>query len=135
MTEETGHSPFEQTREHIKRTSTWLRGFYIILFAILFYVAEIVISAVVVFQFLHTLLTGKTNRRLLTLGQALSTYAYQILTYISYNSDDQPYPFSAWPKGAPTAGARKTAAKKKTSDPEAPDNGGTPPGSDQQEKP
>lgn len=131
MTEETGHSPFEQTREHIKRASTWLRGFYIVLFAILFYVAEVVIAAVVIFQFLHTLFTGKTNRRLLTFGQSLSTYAYQILTYISYNSDDQPYPFSAWPKGAPTAGARKKTPKMKSPVPEATDNGGTPPESDQ----
>lgn len=131
MTEETGHSPFEQTREHIKRTSTWLRGFYIVLFAILLYVAEVVIAAVVVFQFLHTLFTGKTNRRLLTLGQSLSTYAYQILAYLSYNSDDQPYPFSAWPKGAPTAGARHKAPKKNSPAPEAKDEGETPSEPDQ----
>lgn len=119
MTDDDDQTQFSQTREYIKRTSTWVRGFYIVLFAVLFYLAEIVIAAVVVFQFLHTLLTGKANARLLTLGQSISTYAYQILAYISYNSDHQPYPFGAWPKGAPSQAPRKRpAAEKKTSETE-----------------
>ena len=118
MTEEPGNSPYNEIREHIKRTSTWLRGFYIVLFAIFFGIAEFVIAAIVVFQFLHTLLTGKPNPRLLTLGQSISTYAYQILTYVSYNSDHRPYPFGAWPKGAPAAAPRKRPSDKKTDDTE-----------------
>ena len=37
----------------------------------------------------------------LSLGQGLSTYIYQILQYLNFNSDYQPYPFGAWPKGEP----------------------------------
>lgn len=113
MSDDRTHSPFDDAREHIKRTSTWLRGLYIVMFAIFIYLAQIVIAAVVVFQFLHTLLTGKPNPRLQTFGQSLSTYAYQILAYLSYNSDDRPYPFSAWPRGVPSGGARKRTSKKK----------------------
>ena len=60
-----------------------------------------VLFAVVLFQFLLTLFTGQTNQRLLKLGQSLGTYIYQIIAYMSFNSDHQPYPFGAWPKGPP----------------------------------
>tara|TARA_B100000315_G_scaffold195901_1_gene186931 strand:+ start:395 stop:748 length:354 start_codon:yes stop_codon:yes gene_type:complete len=106
-------SPFDEAREHIKRTSTWTRGLYIILFAVFFYIAGNAIHAVVVFQFLHTLLTGKPHPRLQSFGQSLSTYAYQILAYLSYNSNTRPYPFSAWPKGALSGGVKKRTPKEK----------------------
>ena len=39
--------------------------------------------------------------RLVKLGQSLSTYIYQILTFLTFNSNEHPYPFGAWPKGVP----------------------------------
>jgi hypothetical protein len=112
MKDEKLQAQVNETREHIKEPSTWLRGLYIILFAILFNVAEIVIAAVVVFQFFHALLSGKPNKRLLTLGQSLSTYAYQLLAYLTFNSDHRPYPFGGWPRGAPSSGSRKSSVAK-----------------------
>jgi hypothetical protein len=55
----------------------------------------------VVFQFLFNLFTGKSNPRLLELGQSLATYIYQIIQFLTYNSDYHPYPFNSWPKGEP----------------------------------
>jgi hypothetical protein len=111
MDDEKIQAQIKESREHVKRPSTWLRGLHIVLFAVLFYIAEVVIAAVVIFQFLHTLFAGSPNKRLLTFGQSLSTYAYQILAYLTYNSDHQPYPFGGWPRGAPTDRDRKAAAK------------------------
>jgi hypothetical protein len=65
-------------------------------------IAKVVLLAVVVFQFLSQLLTRRTNQRLLKLGQNLSTYSYQILVFLTYNSEYRPYPFGAWPKGEPS---------------------------------
>jgi hypothetical protein len=48
------------------------------------------------------LFTGDTNERLLTLGQNLSTYVYQITLFLTFNSDEHPYPFGDWPDGPPT---------------------------------
>ncbi len=109
MKDEKLHAQVNETREHMKETSTWFRGLYIILFAILFNIAELVIAAVVVFQFFHSLFLGNSNNRLMTLGQSLSTYAYQLLAYLTYNSDHRPYPFGAWPKGTPNGGNRKSS--------------------------
>jgi hypothetical protein len=88
-------------KENLKSQSTWKRGLYMLLYAIFYTLAEIVLFAVIIFQFLLKLFTGETNERLRKLGQGLSTYIYQILQYMNFNSEYQPYPFGAWPKGEP----------------------------------
>ena len=104
----------DNLKAHLKERKTWLRGLYMLLFAIFYSVAEIVISVVVLFQFLLALFTGRTNERLLKLGQSLGTYVYQILQFLTFNSDYHPYPFGAWAKGAPKESARKSKATTET---------------------
>jgi hypothetical protein len=72
-----------------------------LLFTIIYGIAEIVVAAVVLFQLLSVLFNGSTNERLLNLGQNLSTYVYQILLFLTFNSDERPYPFGDWPDGPP----------------------------------
>ena len=97
----------DELKEHLKERRTWLRGLYMLLFAFFYTVAEIVITAVVIFQFLMVLFTGNSNERLLKLGQSLSSYVYQILQFITFNSEYHPYPFGAWPKGAPKEASKQ----------------------------
>ena len=91
-----------EVKENIKQQSTWMRGLYMFLFAIFYSVAEIVMFAIAIFQFLFKLFTGDTNPRLLKLGQTLATYMYQIIQYLTFNSNYRVYPFGAWPKGEPS---------------------------------
>ena len=100
----------DEIKQNIKEPKTWLRGLYMLLFLIFYSVAKVIIFAVIAFQFVLSLLTGKTNERLVKLGQSLSTYLYQILTFLTFNSDEHPYPFGAWPTGQPSM--KKKAAKK-----------------------
>lgn len=86
---------------NIKSRSTWLRLLFMILFIALWSLSRIVVLAVVVLQFFWVLLTGQTNSRLLRFGQSLATYSYQIITYLTYNTEEQPFPFSDWPPGPP----------------------------------
>ncbi len=90
-----------EVKENLKSQSTWKRGLYMLLYIIFSRVAEIVLGFVVLFQFLLKLFTGETNERLLKLGQGLSTYVYQTLQFLTFNSEYHPYPFGAWPKGEP----------------------------------
>lgn len=92
----------EELKQNIKERKTWLRGLYMLLFLIFYSVAKVIVFAVIAFQFTLTLLTGKTNDRLVKLGQSLSTYIYQILIFLTFTSNQYPYPFGAWPKGAPS---------------------------------
>ena len=101
-----------ELKQHLLHGETWLRGFYMLLFLVIYNVAEIVILALVIFQFLFALFTGRHNDRLLKLGQNLSTFVYQIMLFLTFNSDYHPYPFGAWPKGAPKVSSKaiKTAS-------------------------
>jgi hypothetical protein len=84
---------------------TWIRGLFILLFAAIYGVAEVVVTAVVAFQFFYTLVTGGSNRQLRDFGQNLSTFIYQILLFLTYNSEDKPYPFGPWPDQPPGGGS------------------------------
>ncbi len=112
----------DDVKQNLKEKQTWLRGLYMILFAVFYSIAETVLILVIVFQFLLKLVSGKTNQRLLTLGQSLSTYLYQVMLFQSFNSNEYPYPFSAWPKGAPKArkAVKKTRQESKAEDKEDP---------------
>jgi len=104
----------EELKQNLQRKSTWMRALYMVLFAFIFGVVEIILSAVVVFQFVMSLLTGNTNAQLVKLGQSLGTYLYQITLFLTFNSDDYPYPFNAWPEGEPvtTVSGTKSAGTK-----------------------
>jgi hypothetical protein len=91
----------EDVKNNLKSQSTWKRGLYMLLFIFFSRIAEVVLGAIVVFQFLLKLFTGETNDRLRKLGQGLTTYVYQVFQFLAYNSEYQPYPFGAWPKGEP----------------------------------
>ncbi|NOQ69113.1 MAG: DUF4389 domain-containing protein [Gammaproteobacteria bacterium] len=91
-----------EIKENLKQQSTWIRGLYMLMFALFYSIAEIVLFAVVLVQFFLKLFTGQTNPRLLMLGQSIATYIYQIIQFLTFNSDYQPYPFGPWPKGEPS---------------------------------
>ena len=93
----------DDVKENLMSQSTWKRGLYMLIYAFCYTIAEIVLFALIIFKFLLKLFTGDTNERLRKLGQGLSTYIYQILQYLNFNSNYQPFPFGAWPKGEPRA--------------------------------
>ena len=103
-------------KDNIKSQSTWMRGLYMLLYAIFYTLAEIVLFAVVIFQFLMQLFTGETNDRLRKLGQSLSTYAYQVLVFLTFNSEYHAYPFGAWPSGEPKPARISDASANKEDD-------------------
>ena len=84
--------------ENLKSRSTWLRLVFMIAYYFLISVATIVGSVVVVFGFLWVLFTGDVNRQLRQAGQAIAAYMYEIVRYLTYNTDTRPFPFGAeWP--------------------------------------
>jgi len=97
----------EDHKDKLKKKSTRKRGNYIMQTTIFHDIAEFVMYMIIIFQFLLQLFTGETNDRLRKLAQGISTYIYQILQFMSFNTDSHPYPFGAWPKGEPKPTTRK----------------------------
>ena len=94
--------------ENLKRPSTWLRLLFMILFLALWGISRFVVLAVVVLQFFWVLIGGKTNARLAVFGQSLATYTYQIVRYLTFNTEERPFPFSDWPIGPPASKVAST---------------------------
>lgn len=84
-------------KAHLTRRQTWLRGVFIVLFSVIYSTAGMVLTAIVVFQFVSTLVSGTRNTQLLAFARQLSAYLYQIMLYITFNRDERPWPFDAWP--------------------------------------
>ncbi len=85
-------------KEHLLSPSTWLRGFFMLLFIAIYLVLRLVFLAIILFQFGSMLFTGKLNELLLSFADSLSVYVFQIVRYLTYNSDSKPFPFRHWPK-------------------------------------
>lgn len=86
-------------RQFLTVKATWLRGiFMLIFFAIAHYFIILLIAAIGLFQFGSVLFTGQLNVWLLDFGRSLSTYSQQIVSFLTYNSEQKPFPFSEWPR-------------------------------------
>ena len=93
-----GHESSRPIEEHLKARSTWVRLVFMIVMSVCYAVARLVVGVVVVLQFLHVLFTGQTNPRLKDLGLSLARYVYQIVEYLTFNTETRPFPFDAeWP--------------------------------------
>ncbi len=68
-----------------------------LLFLLVYGVVKFVLAAVVVAQVFFKLVTGSINEQLLAFGKQLSLYVYDLLLFLTFNSEDMPFPFAAWP--------------------------------------
>ena len=76
----------------------WLRLLIMLGFSfVLFIIARFVLSIVMLVQWILVLFTGETNQRLKEFTAGVNRYAYQIMEYMCFNSDERPFPFSDWP--------------------------------------
>ncbi len=84
--------------ERVQQKHKWLRGLYMFLFLIVLWILKILFYAIIALQFILVLLTDSTNLNLQHFAKLLSTYTLQIYLFLTYNSDDKPFPFGEWPK-------------------------------------
>lgn len=83
--------------ENLKRPSAWFRLLFMAGFVIALYVTGIILLVLMLAQIFFSLLTGNDNPNLRRLGAGLSEYVSQILAFLTYNSDDKPFPFKPFP--------------------------------------
>ena len=115
-------------KDNAKNVDVWIRGLFILVFGVIFYFLYFLIWLMVIFQFIMKLVTSELNPQLLDFSDSLVKYVSQILLYMTFKSEERPFPFSPWPGGKNTSNSdsdsentkkvttKKKAAKKKTSD-------------------
>ena len=89
-----------ELKRNLTASGVWLRGLHMLLMAVVWGVSEIVLAAVVVLQFLMRLVTGEVNANLLEFGRQLSAFAYNIFLFLTFNTEDRPFPFRNWAASA-----------------------------------
>jgi len=92
-----GGKPIE---ENLKSRATWTRLLFMVISYCLLSIAGFVGSFVIVLGFLWVLFTGEVNQQIRQVGQSLAAYIYEIIRYLTFNTDDRPFPLgNDWPSG------------------------------------
>ena len=91
-----------------------LRVLWMLVFLLVWQVAQLVLGGLVLVQLIYRLVYGAPNRGLMNFGDSLSLYLAQIGRYGSFHTEQKPWPFADWP--APRAPEGEAPY-------EAPDNG------------
>jgi hypothetical protein len=84
--------------QNLKSPIFWKRFLYMMLFIIAYILAEVTVWAVIAFLIFYTLFTGNSNERAVTFSRQTSAYIYHLLLYLTYNTEERPFPFTDWPK-------------------------------------
>jgi len=88
----------------ITNSNTWIRGAYMLLFCLFVAAARLLVSLVILVQFVFVLIAGSDNNNLRNLGQGLGKWIYQAVMFLTFNSDKKPFPFDEWPTTDATEG-------------------------------
>ena len=89
------------TRDNLTDRSIWARILYMLFYAIAYSIAEFLVAVIAVFQAVVVLLTGRTNEGMQRFGRNLGEYIYQIVQFVTFNSEQLAFPFSDWPDEEP----------------------------------
>lgn len=79
--------------------SIWVRGLMMILMGLAYQLVSTLLLVVAVIQFVLMLASDAPNARLSSLGRSLGRYQSQVANFVSFATEDAPYPFSDWPSG------------------------------------
>lgn len=88
------------SQSHFRDVGFWKRALHMVLFAIAYSIAELILAVVILVQFVTILFTGRASEPLLRFGNGLATYVRQILRFLTYNTETMPFPFADWPEEA-----------------------------------
>jgi hypothetical protein len=87
----------EDLKKNVKDKDTWLRFVYLVVFGVAFYLSIGLTFAASIFQFLAKLFSGSSFEGLSEFGDNLGAYQAQVTRYLTFASDDKPFPFAPFP--------------------------------------
>ena len=86
----------EQINENLKKISTWKRIIFMLIYAAIDSMVKLLLWLVILLQVGSVLFTGTTNTNIIEFGRNLSTYHYHLLLFLTFNTEQLPFPFSDW---------------------------------------
>jgi hypothetical protein len=79
------------------KRNIWLRGLFMLVMAMAYQLSGTLLFILAVIQFVLVLINETPNVRLLAFGASLGSYTRQIVRFMTFSSEDIPFPFSDWP--------------------------------------
>lgn len=86
-----------ETTTPAEKRSLWVRVLLMLLMGLAFHIAVTILGAVALVQLLFAAISDGPNERLQHFGRGLGQYLRQITDFLSFASEDVPFPFSDWP--------------------------------------
>ncbi|MFJ4498212.1 DUF4389 domain-containing protein [Pseudomonas atacamensis] len=77
--------------------SILLRVLWMIVYLLVWQVAQFILGAVVLVQLIYRLIYGAPSASLMNFGDSLSQFLAQIGRFGTFHSDQKPWPFADWP--------------------------------------
>ena len=82
----------------MSQKDTLIRGAYMLVMALILSFLRPIILLLAFGQFVHVLIKKEVHPTLLGFGHSLAQYNYEIVSFLTYNTEEKPFPFSAWPR-------------------------------------
>jgi hypothetical protein len=86
----------EVINDNFKKIETWKRIILMLLYALIDSMVKLILWLVVLLQVGSVLFTGSTNPNILDFGRHLSTYHYHIILFLTFSTEQLPFPFADW---------------------------------------
>lgn len=88
--------PDRDDRPYVANPSVWMRGLYMLVFALFFGLAETVLAVIAVVQFLWMVFTKEKNQALADFGKSLGRWLASVAEFQSGARDEKPFPWGKW---------------------------------------
>ena len=82
----------------VERPSRWARLIPMLVLIICFGLAEAALYIVAIIQFIWAAVNEEPNEQLTEFGASLSVWMAQDAKYLSYVSEEKPFPWAKWPE-------------------------------------
>tara|TARA_A100001011_G_scaffold231584_2_gene239607 strand:+ start:2924 stop:3247 length:324 start_codon:yes stop_codon:yes gene_type:complete len=86
--------------ENIKEPSIWVNFFLKIFYLVFLNFIVPFLGFITLLQLLFSIGSKKPNENLVTFSKKISSYIYQIINFITYSSDQRPWPFNSFPESS-----------------------------------
>ena len=83
--------------ESLRSEAQWRRILFMLLFAFAIWLCGFILFLTAAVLAVFSLITGEPNCHLKRFGSSLSCYYYQLVLYLTFNSEVKPFPFAPWP--------------------------------------
>jgi hypothetical protein len=77
----------------------WMRALFMLMMMLAYQISVTLLFILAVIQFLIVLLNGAPNARLMDFGRSIGTYLKQVVQFLTFATEEAPFPFSDWPAG------------------------------------